>query len=111
MAKAAVAAGISVLAKEYGLQDLAAIDRVYVAGGMGFAMDEEAAIRIGMFPKQFRGKTVAVGNTSLAGAYYFARCETADLQAEQVKSKIEYINLAQNDAFAKEYCAKMDFNG
>jgi len=111
LAKAAVAAGISVLAKEYGLQDLAAIDRVYVAGGMGFAMDEDAAIRIGMFPKQFRGKTVAVGNTSLAGAYYFARCETADLQAEQIKRKIEYINLAQNDAFADEYCAKMDFNG
>ena len=111
LAKAAVAAGISVLAKEYGLTDLGEITRVYVAGGMGFSMDEEAAIRIGMFPKQFRGKTVTVGNTSLAGAYYFARCQTAISQADIVKSKIEYINLAQNNAFTEEYCAKMLFNG
>lgn len=111
VAKAAVAAGIEVLAKEYGIRDYGEITRVYVAGGMGFSMEEEAAIRIGMFPKQFRGKTVAVGNTSLAGAYYFARCETAISQAEKVKGEVEYLNLARNNAFAKEYCAKMLFYG
>ena len=69
-AKAAVAAGITLLAREYGVQ-LSEIAKVYIAGGLGFYLDLDAAVEIGLFPKEFVGKMEAVGNTSLEGAYRY----------------------------------------
>ena len=109
LAKAAVFAGIEILKTEYGLHDFSQIERVYIAGGMGFSLSEDAAIRIGMFPEAFRDKTVVVGNTSLAGACYFARCKTANCEAEEVKRNAENINLAQNNRFSQLYCENMRF--
>ena len=110
LAKAAVAAGIEVLGKEYGILDFSEISRIYMAGGMGFTMSEDAAIRIGMFPETFRKKTVAVGNTSLAGAYYFARAKAAKEEAQELKRMARKINLARHPDFSKLYCDKMVFN-
>lgn len=126
-AKAAVYAGIVLLAKEYGaaLED---IDKVYIAGGLGFYMDMEAAFKIGLFPKEFEGKTEVVGNTSLEGAYRYALAlnenkkadenndegnKTVETKPEQelkmLLSKVSELNLAELDGFEETYINAMNF--
>jgi len=67
LAKSAIAAGIHILVREYGTS-LQAIDRVVLAGGFGYYLKPEAAAAIGLLPKQLVSRTVAGGNTALAGA-------------------------------------------
>ncbi len=41
--------------------------KVYLAGGFGYELDVEKAVRIGLIPRVLETRCVAVGNTSLAG--------------------------------------------
>ena len=131
-AKAAVAVGILMLAREYGVA-LADIDKVYIAGGLGFYLDLDAAMEIGLFPNEFAGKMEVVGNTSLEGAYRYAlalerRTETtaegdaseegtadaasADGPVSELKellSKVKELNLAELPGFEEEYINAMNF--
>lgn len=128
-AKAAVYAGIVLLAKEYGVTP-AQIDKVYIAGGLGFYLDLDAAVEIGLFPKEFAGKMEAVGNTSLEGAYRYAMAleqdaVSADMQSEQRKEeprlnkpeaelrallkKVRELNLAELEGFEETYINAMNF--
>ena len=130
-AKAAVAAGITLLAKEYGVQ-LSEIRKVYIAGGLGFYLDLDAAVEIGLFPKEFVGKMEAVGNTSLEGAYRYGLAleqgvsdaqETgsqADVlgcagqtkperELKELLSKVQELNLAELEGFEETYIKAMNF--
>ena len=73
LAKAAVRTGIHFLAGRAGLNSYEQIGRVFIAGGMGFYLDRQAAVRIGLLPSALKGKMQAAGNTSLAGAALAAR--------------------------------------
>ena len=42
LAKAAVAAGIRIMCRKYGLRDADRIDRIFLAGGMGYYLDPQA---------------------------------------------------------------------
>ena len=121
-AKAAVAAGITLLAKEYGVS-FTQIDKVYIAGGLGFYLDLDAAVEIGLFPKEFAGKMEAVGNTSLEGAYRYAMAlqqgESEELQMEvatkperelkELLSRVQELNLAELEGFEETYINAMNF--
>lgn len=130
-AKAAVAAGITLLAKEYGVQ-LSEIRKVYIAGGLGFYLDLDAAVEIGLFPKEFVGKMEAVGNTSLEGAYRYGLAleqdvkdakETAgqtdgldgvgqtkpERELKELLSKVRELNLAELEGFEETYINAMNF--
>lgn len=108
LAKAAVRAGIEVIIKRYGIT-YDEIDKVYLAGGFGYKMDVEKAISIGLFPKEFRGKIQAVGNSSLAGAVEYLLNENADEQIEKIIGKAEEINLSGDKNFNKYYMDYMMF--
>jgi uncharacterized 2Fe-2S/4Fe-4S cluster protein (DUF4445 family) len=69
-AKAAIAAGILTLLAQFNLQPRD-IRTVYLAGGFGTKMDRAAAIACGLLPQFTVEQVIAVGNTSLAGAYLF----------------------------------------
>ena len=71
--KAAVRTGIHILCEKYGLESLAQIDKVFLAGGMGYYLSPKAAARIGLLPAELAGKTVAVGNAALEGAFWYGR--------------------------------------
>lgn len=107
-AKAAVATGIDMLAKEYGVA-LSDIDKVYIAGGLGFYLDLDAAVEIGLFPKEFAGKMTAVGNTSLEGAYRYAMSKAPEEELEELLGKIQELNLAELEGFDTKYIEKMNF--
>lgn len=109
MAKAAVRAGIEILWKEMGCPE---IDQIYLAGGFGYYLDVEAAFCIGLLPEHMRGKVSAVGNTSLAGAYYIGRDllngKIAKKEMEERLSDILMINLAEQEAFEALYVQYMN---
>ena len=130
-AKAAVAAGITLLAKEYGVQ-LSEIRKVYIAGGLGFYLDLDAAVEIGLFPKEFVGKMEAVGNTSLEGAYRYglaleqgvsdaqetgSQADVLDCagqtkperELKELLSKVQELNLAELEGFEETYIKAMNF--
>lgn len=108
-AKAAIAAGIECLVQEYGLSDLQQVDRIYLAGGLGYFLKEEAAIEIGLLPAQFRGRVLAVGNSALAGGYAYHYLENREEVVERILQHTNVINLAQWKDFSEKFIGNMDF--
>lgn len=120
LAKAAIAAGIRILAEAYGLEDIEQIDRVVLAGGFGYYLKAEDAAGIGLLPAQLIPKVISGGNTVLAGIRKFAlagRAETAWEEAANQKAysqlgKIvtmtKVINLAEQDGFQDKYIEAID---
>lgn len=120
MAKGAVYAGIRILCSRYGIQDLSRIDRVFLAGGFGYYLNPDAAVRIGLVPEELDGKIVAVGNSALEGAFRYGRDflsgvnfkeqgENAKERVRRMKSVTSVINLAKQPEFQSIYLDAMNF--
>ena len=121
MAKGAVRTGIHFMAKALTGGSYEQIERVYVAGGLGFYLDQSAAARIGLVPEQLQSKMKTVGNTSLAGAGLLGRelWRAEGLPTEQVwdvmKGLEDYavgihvFNLAESPGFEENYINFMNF--
>ncbi|MCM1091774.1 MAG: ASKHA domain-containing protein [Butyrivibrio sp.] len=74
LAKGAIGAGIRILMKEYGLgENWQAIDRVVLAGGFGYYLRPKDAVAVGILPSELEAKSLAGGNTALAGALRLGR--------------------------------------
>lgn len=110
MAKAAVAAGISVLLAEQGAGE-DGIGSVYLAGGFGTLMDPESAVRIGMIPEALRDRCVACGNTCLKGAALAASSEEAERELSEICGQCRYIELSTYGDFNELYIENMAFGG
>lgn len=110
MAKAAVRAGIEILSDQMRESQ---VGHIYLAGGFGYYLDVEAAFSIGLLPEHMRGRTTAVGNTSLAGAFMLGRDlwrgKTNQTALEQSLSSIVSINLAEREEFERLYVRYMIF--
>lgn len=110
MAKAAIRAGIDILCSKI---ENCRITKVYLAGGFGYYLDVNSAIAIGLLPENLHDCTQAVGNTSLAGAFDMGKDLlsgrlTEDILSERL-SKIESINLAQEEGFDRLYLSYVNF--
>lgn len=105
-AKAAIAAGIEILVKEYGIA-LEDIGQVYLAGGFGYFLEEESAIRIGLLPKALEGKVQAVGNSALAGCYAYHFAGDAEEKVTRIKEITQVINLAECEEFSRKFVENM----
>ena len=105
LAKAAIAAGIEMLCKKYGLKELSEIKKVYIGGGMGMHISLDDCIRIGMLPKEFSDRTKQVGNTALEGTF---RYDTK--KAEKMKELCEPIYLANEPEFQEVFVGHMNFS-
>ncbi len=110
MAKAAVRAGVEILCEKMGSPKLA---KVYLAGGFGYYLDVEAAVKIGLLPESVREVTHAAGNTSLAGAFKIGRdLVTQQVSKESLEQKlcgIESVNLAEQENFESLYLGYLNF--
>lgn len=67
LAKSAIRAGIDILLDSSKLK-ATDLSHVFIAGGLGYYTDPLSAVRTGLLPREFLGKTKAVGNTALKGA-------------------------------------------
>ena len=125
LAKAAIAAGIRILAEAYGLDSMGQIDRVVLAGGFGYYLQASDAAQIGLLPTQLVSKVISGGNTVLAGIRKFvlagqreadreaagredAYRKEADGQLGKILKMTKVINLAEQDGFQDKYIEAMD---
>ncbi len=108
LAKAAVRASIEILLDSAGLA-ASDVSRVYLAGGFGLYLREESALAIGLLPPAFRGKTIPVGNSSLAGASAFALDAAMGARFDEVLARCEQVSLAEHPRFAAVFMDSMEF--
>jgi uncharacterized 2Fe-2S/4Fe-4S cluster protein (DUF4445 family) len=105
-AKAAIYAGVTLLVTEVGFS-LKDIQKVYIAGGFGTYLDVERAIILGMIPDLPLERFSFHGNTSAAGAYLCLLSEDMRREAEEIASKMTYIELSASRGFMDEYMSAM----
>jgi uncharacterized 2Fe-2S/4Fe-4S cluster protein (DUF4445 family) len=105
LAKAAIYAGITVLLNRYQI-DYTRIQEVILAGGFGYFIDVEKAVRIGLLPEELKDKTISAGNTALVGAFAIEKMEVKDYDFIE---KVEVINLALDELFEDAYLSALNF--
>ncbi len=105
-AKAAIYAGVSLLLKEIGFT-LEMIEKVYIAGGFGNYLDVEKAVILGMLPDIPKERFHFMGNTSVAGAYLCLLSGEMRREAEEVASKMTYVELSVKGSFMDEFMSAM----
>jgi uncharacterized 2Fe-2S/4Fe-4S cluster protein (DUF4445 family) len=83
---------------------------VYLAGGIGQAMNVNSAFAVGLLPEMLKDKVLAVGNASLGGA---ARLlldpKNSAKDMEMLQSAVVEINLAKHLKFNEYFMEYMYF--
>lgn len=105
-AKAALYAGIKTLLSEIGFS-IDAIEKVYIAGGFGNYIDIDKALILGMLPDIPKERFFFMGNTSITGAYLCLLSQELKKEAEEIASKMTYIELSVSRSFMDEYMSAM----
>ncbi|MEJ2313948.1 MAG: ASKHA domain-containing protein [Nitrospirota bacterium] len=105
-AKAAIYAAVSLLVSEVGM-GISDIQRVYIAGGFGNYIDIERAVVLGMLPDLPVERFQFLGNTSVAGAYLTLLSEDLRAEAEDIASKMTYMELSVSGRFMDEYMSAL----
>ena len=107
LAKGAIAAGIEILARRWGVR-VEEIPRVYLAGAFGNYINRASARRIGLlpFPEE---KVRPAGNTALLGAK-LALFED-DKRFESLRAVVEHVPLGSDPEFQDRFVSAMAFPG
>lgn len=103
LAKAAIAAGLTILAKALSANEKD-IDEIYIAGGFGSYVNINHVVATGMIesvPEKIR----QMGNTALIGAKMFLFSNTNIV--EDILSKTVHVNLEGDNEFQDIYIQKM----
>lgn len=108
LAKAAIRAGIEILMNRYGCS-YEDIEGLYLAGGFGYQLNLEKAIRIGLLPEELRGRMKAIGNSALAGAIKYLLEEAGNRRLAFIKQIAEEIHLSNDEEFNELYLKEMYF--
>lgn len=107
LAKAAISAGILTLC-DYAKISPADIPTLCIAGGLGFYLCAESAMRTGLIPPEFAGKIRVIGNSGLAGT---VRCllPTERERAQRIADEIEICELNNCAGFSDRFVDGMCF--
>jgi uncharacterized 2Fe-2S/4Fe-4S cluster protein (DUF4445 family) len=108
LGKAAIGAGIKVLARVVGI-GLDEIDEVLVAGSFGSALKPSTVRTIGLVPPEVRGKIRIIGNSAIEGAKIFLVSDEARSEAEAIAARAEHVELFSRPEFREEFYAAMRF--
>jgi uncharacterized 2Fe-2S/4Fe-4S cluster protein (DUF4445 family) len=100
VAKAATAVGQRVLLRHLGLEP-GDLDRVYLAGGFGNAIDVAAAIDIGLLVPVDEGRVVRAGNASIRGARALLVSRARRARLEALVRGIEHVELEAEPDFVE----------
>jgi uncharacterized 2Fe-2S/4Fe-4S cluster protein (DUF4445 family) len=102
LAKAAIAAGITMLLESQGLSRND-IDEVIIAGAFGSYIDVSSAVTIGMLPQLPLQRFKQVGNAAGIGAKAALISQRKREEAQDVADRIEYIELAARTDFMEVF--------
>jgi uncharacterized 2Fe-2S/4Fe-4S cluster protein (DUF4445 family) len=106
LAKAALRAGAEVLLRTYGVEKP---DRVILAGAFGTYIDKHAALAIGMLPYCPLDKVSSVGNAAGDGARFALLSLAKRREASWVADTVEFVELATDPDFQREYVQAIHF--
>ena len=108
LAKAAISAGIRLLAAQLGVS-LAQIEQVHLAGAFGNYMDPDNACAIGLIPMELRAKIRSIGNAAGEGAKRVLLERDAWRRAAQFARQAEFLELASLGSFQDEFVDELEF--
>ena len=103
-AKGAIFSAISTLLSSVDMS-VEAIDKVYVAGGIGSGINMKNAVNIGMFPDVELEKFHYIGNSSLAGAYAMVMSDEANVKLSEIASNMTYLELSTHPGYMDSFVA------
>ncbi|MCS7136635.1 MAG: ASKHA domain-containing protein [Nitrososphaerota archaeon] len=106
LAKAAIRTGMNILMKKLKV-NMSEVERLYVAGTFGFFLNPISAKTIGLYPDVELSRVRIVGNAAGAGARAMLLSKTLRGFAQEVARKIEYVELAAEPEFQKEFIKMM----
>jgi uncharacterized 2Fe-2S/4Fe-4S cluster protein (DUF4445 family) len=81
------------------------IGRFYVAGAFGTHINKESGVTIGLYPDMDREKILSPGNTSLAGARRMLLDRSNRERAEEILSRMEYVQFGAVEDFVHRMAA------
>jgi len=102
LAKAAIFTGCSLLMKKMRIKpkDIA---NVYIAGAFGNYIDPMSAMVVGMFPDVPMERIKTIGNGAGFGARLALLSRRKSKEAQDIASKIKYLELSGEEDFQKEF--------
>jgi uncharacterized 2Fe-2S/4Fe-4S cluster protein (DUF4445 family) len=109
LAKAAIRSGMDMCLIRAGIS-YDQLDSLIIAGGFGKHINLDAAINIGLIPKQCKDNTVFVGNSSLAGCVSWLTHEKEIPTKDDIVS-IKIIELASSAKWLELFSEHMLFEG
>ena len=108
LAKAAIRAGIELLAQQLGV-DVPQIRQVLLAGAFGSYMDPKSACRIGMIPPVLVDRIKAIGNAAGEGAKLCAISRAEFTYSQNLAKHTEFLELASLPDFQDCYVDALEF--
>lgn len=108
LAKAAIAAGMEMLAETAGIS-MEEIKTLYIAGGFGSHLNVESAVKIGLLPEELSDRAVILGNAALSGAVQVLLDRNARETLSEIAEKSQHVNLGGNPKFNEKYIDMMFF--
>ncbi len=105
-AKAAVYAGITVLAESVGLS-MGDIERIMIGGAFGQHIDIEKAIQIGLLPDMPWDRFLYLGNSSVQGAYLALTCRQHRAMVDELADKMTYLELSADNRFMDAFTSAL----
>jgi uncharacterized 2Fe-2S/4Fe-4S cluster protein (DUF4445 family) len=86
------------------------IERVFLAGGLGYYMSPARAARTGLISPALLARTQIVGNTALAGARLCLLKEENQTALDILSQEAETIELSFSPVFSQAYIENMGFD-
>ena len=103
-AKGAIFSAIDTLLKTVDMP-VEAIDKVYVAGGIGSGINMKNSVNIGMLPDVELEKFHYIGNSSLTGAYAMVMSDQAIQRCKEVGANMTYLELSTHPGYMDAFVA------
>ena len=108
LAKAAIRAGIELLAQKMGIQ-VEEIEEVLLAGAFGSYMNPASACRIGMIPPQLLGRIRPIGNAAGEGAIRCCLSREEYEYSQKLADHTEFLELAGLPEFQDCFVDALEF--
>jgi len=109
LAKAAIAAGIELLAKHLGIK-ISDIESVLIAGAFGNYMNPASACRIGLIPAELSEKITTIGNAAGEGARRAALSSSEWRRSQEMAKQTEFLELASDVEFQDIFVDNLAFS-